>query len=182
MARNGKNHDQSQDKETDMERHLDILKKQEEILRFKRFDNESAFELGCFMMKRAKELSLQVALSIRSADGAVLFQYLCNDATALNDNWLRRKTNTVIMMGASSLRGTYNLEGNGESIEDNGLSKEDYALCGGGFPVRLEGMDHVIGAVCCSNMYHIADHEFVVDRLREYLNRPEAPSYPYTLP
>lgn len=57
-----------------------------------------------------------------------------------------------------------------------------YALCGGGFPVRLKGMEHVIGAVCCSNMYHIADHEFVVDRLREYLDCPEAPSYPYTKP
>ena len=165
-----------------MERHIDILRKQEEILRFESFDNESAFELGRFMVQRAKELSLQVALSIRSSDGAVLFQYLDNDATALNDNWLRRKANTVIKMGASSLRGTYNLETNGETIEDNGLSKTDYALCGGGFPVRLKGMEHVIGAVCCSNMYHIADHEFVVDRLREYLNLPQAPSYPYTLP
>ena len=157
---------------------MDILIQQEKLLRFDTFDNESAFELGCFMVQRAKKLALQVAVSIRSSDGAVLFQYLCNDATALNDNWLRRKANTVIKMGASSLRGTYNLESNGESIEDNGLSKKDYALCGGGFPVRLKGMEHVIGAVCCSNMYHIADHGFVVDSLREYLNCPEAPAYP----
>ena len=166
----------------DMERNINILLKQEEMLRFDTFDNESAYALGCFMVQRAKELSLDVALSVRSSDGAVLFQYLCDTATALNDNWLRRKANTVIKMGASSLRGTYTLESNGETTEDNGLSKTDYALCGGGFPVRLKGMEHVIGAVCCSNMYHIADHEFVVDRLREYLNCPEAPSYPYTKP
>ena len=82
-------------------------------------------------------------------------------------------------MGASSLRGTYTLESNKESIEDNGLTRKDYALCGGGFPVRLKGMEHVIVAVCCSNMYHIADHEFVVDRLREYLAVPQVPSYPW---
>lgn len=161
----------------EIEKNIEILKKQEELLRFDSFDNESAYELGLFMVKRAKDLGLQVAVSIRSSDGATLFQYLDNQCTALNDNWMRRKANTVIKMGASSLCAAYTLQKNKESIEDNGLSLKDYALCGGGFPVRVKNSDHVIGAVCCSNMYHVDDHEFVTGRLREFLDCPQAPAF-----
>ena len=33
-----------------------------------------------------------------------------------------------------------------------------------------------------SNLYHIADHEFIISCLKEYLNCPDAPAFPYTLP
>ena len=165
-----------------MNRHLDILEKQEEMLRFDRFDNSEAWRLGNAMVERANRLGLTVAISIRTADGGAAFQYLPDGTNALNDNWMRRKANTVSLMGHSSLYASYILEKNGESLEDNGLSSEDYALCGGGFPVRLKGTEMVIGAVVASNMYHIADHEFVTGSLREYLKCDEAPEYPYTIP
>ena len=40
----------------------------------------------------------------------------------------------------------------------------------------------LVGVVTVSNLYHIADHEFVTQSLREYLNCPECPEYPYTIP
>lgn len=67
-----------------------------------------------------------------------------------------------------------------ETLEDHGLSKADYALCGGGFPARLKD-GTLVGAVTVSNLYHIADHEFVTASLREYLNCPDCPEYPYTV-
>lgn len=36
--------------------------------------------------------------------------------------------------------------------------------------------------VYCSNLYHIADNEFVTASLREYLNCTECPEYPYIIP
>ena len=48
--------------------------------------------------------------------------------------------------------------------------------------MRIKGSKTVIGAVIASNLYHIADHEFIISCLKEYLNCPDAPAFPYTLP
>ena len=161
-----------------MERHFDILDKQEEMLRFEHFTHADALDFGLFMINRAKDLGLCVSISICSADGAILFQYLPDGTNRLNDNWMRRKANTVLLMECSSLKATYNLERNGETLSDNGLSSADYALCGGGFPLRLKD-GTMVGAAVASNMFHIADHEFIAGSLREYLGCPDVPAYPY---
>ena len=67
-------------------------------------------------------------------------------------------------------------------MRTHALSNNDYALCGGGFPIRIKGSKTVIGAVIASNLYHIADHEFIISCLKEYLNCPDAPAFPYTVP
>ena len=85
-------------------------------------------------------------------------------------------------MERSSLMSALVFERDGDTPAVHGLAEADYALCGGGFPIRVKGSSPVIGAVIASNLYHIADHEFVINCLKEYLNCPEAPDYPYTLP
>lgn len=162
-----------------MDNHLDILAKQEELLRFPKFDNETALQLGQFMIERAKKQGINVAVSIRTAGGAALFQHLMHGCNAMNDNWIRRKFNTVRLMECSSLRARVFLESVGEDLKISGLSEVDYALVGGGFPIRIAGSEPVIGAVICSNLFHVLDHEFVTGSLREFLNIPDAPKYPY---
>ena len=160
-----------------MDRHIDILEKQEQTLCFAHFTHKDALDLGLFMVNRAERLDTCVSVAVRSADGAVLFQHLPDGTCRNNENWMRRKADTVLLMDCSSLRAAYNLERYNETLEDHGLSHTDYALCGGGFPVHLlDGT--LVGAVTVSNLYHIADHEFVTASLREYLNRPECPEYP----
>ena len=162
-----------------MNRHIDILEKQEKMLRFDHFTHGDALELGLFMLKRAERLSTRVSVSIRSADGSVLFQHLPDGTKKNNENWMRRKANIVLLMDCSSLRATFNLERKNETLEDHGCSFIDYVLCGGGFPVHLQD-GTLVGAVAVSNLYHVADHEFVTGSLREYLNCPDCPEYPYT--
>ncbi len=164
-----------------MERHLDILQKQEDMLRFEHFTHKDALELGLFMLKRAERLGLCVSVAVRSAEGAVLFQHLPDGTKKNNENWMRRKANTVLQTSCSSLRTAYNFEKNHETLENHGLSVMDYVLCGGGFPARLKD-GTLVGAVTVSNLYHLADHEFVTGSLREYLNCPDCPEYPYTIP
>ena len=161
-----------------MDRHIDILEKQEEMLRFEHFTHKDALELGMFMLRRAERLNTCVSVSVRSAEGAVLFQHLPEGTSKNNENWMRRKTNTVLLMDCSSLRAAYNLERADETLEDHGCSFADYALCGGGFPIRLKD-GTLVGAAAVSNLYHIADHEFVTGSLREYLNCPDCPEYQY---
>ena len=164
-----------------MERNLEILEKQEQMLRFAHFTHADALALGLFMVERAKRLDTCVSVAVRSADGAILFQHLPDGTSRNNENWMRRKANTVLLMESSSLRAAYNLERNKETLQDHGLSQADYVLCGGGFPARLQD-GTLVGVVTVSNLYHIADHEFVTASLREYLKCDDCPAYPYTAP
>lgn len=165
-----------------MSEKLELLRKQEELLRFPEFNHEIAWELGKFMVERAKRLNLVVAVSIYSASGSIIFQYLPEGTNLLNQNWMRRKFNTVNVNEASSLRIALEWEEKGENAKIHGLAEEDYAIGGGGFPIRIRESSAIAGAVIASNMFHIADHEFVTGSLREFLNCPEAPEFPYEAP
>lgn len=162
--------------------HFDILQAQEQLLRFPKFDHSVAWELGCFMVERAREQGIVMAVSIRMANGSIVFQYLPEGTNALNEKWMGRKFNTVTLMEQSSLRATFTMEAKGETLQTHTLREEDYALCGGGFPVRVQGSEAIAGVILASNLYHITDHEFIIDCLRAFLSCPEAPSYPYTIP
>ena len=51
----------------------------------------------------------------------------------------------------------------------------DYALVGGGFPIRLKSGELVAVAVV-SAFPHYEDHQFIVDALAEYLGIDDVPS------
>lgn len=165
-----------------MAENLDILMKQEELLQFDHFDHEVAFELGTFMVSYAKKHNITIAVSIRMNNGLIVYQHCPDGTNLLNQNWMRRKFNTVQLMERSSLLSTFTWENDGDTVATHALDSKDYALCGGGFPIRIKGSGVVIGTIISSNLYHIADHEFIIDCLREFLNCPEAPKYPYTVP
>ena len=161
---------------------LDILKKQEELLQFDHFNYEDAYALGTFKVEHARKNNITIAVSIRMNNGCIVFQHCPDGTNLLNQKWMDRKFNTVKLMERSSLLSALIWKKDGDTPAVHGLAGEDYALCGGGFPIRIKGSDTVIGAVISSNLYHIADHEFVTECLRKFLNCPEAPEFPYTIP
>ena len=59
-----------------MDRHIDILEKQERMLRFDHFTHKDILDLGMFMVNRSKSLNTCVSVAIRTADGAAVFQHL----------------------------------------------------------------------------------------------------------
>ena len=93
-----------------MKHRIDILERQEQLLRFDRFCQSDALALGNLMARRAQDAGQVVAISIRLANGAILFQYLPDGTNALNEYWLRRKFNTVVTMTGSSLKEAFSLE------------------------------------------------------------------------
>lgn len=165
-----------------MSENLELLKKQEELLQFEHFNHEDAYALGTFMVEYARKNNITIAVSIRMNNGCILFQHCPDGTNLLNQKWMGRKFNSVKLMERSSLLSAMTFEEAGDTLATHALKEEDYALCGGGFPIRIKGTGAVIGAVISSNLYHIADHEFIIDCLREFLNCPEAPAFPYTLP
>lgn len=49
------------------------------------------------------------------------------------------------------------------------LKGEDYAAAGGGFPIRVKGVEGVVGVILVSGLHQEEDHKLAVDGIREYL-------------
>lgn len=161
---------------------LKILEEQERQLQFDSFNHDDALKLGNCMIEYAKKKGVIIAISVCVNSGCVVFQYCPDGTNLLNQRWMKRKFNTVREMEQSSLMSALIWEKEGCTTQTHGLKNRKYALCGGGFPIRVKGSSAVIGAIIASNLYHIADHEFIIDCLRKYLKCPEVPQYPYECP
>ena len=117
---------------------------------------------------------MPVAISIRLNNGYTVFQYAGDGTNLHNENWLRRKYNTVKTLERSSLYTYMLLRKNEETMENLFLDEKDYACCGGGFPVRVEEVG-VVGAILVSGLDHVSDHDFIVKCVSRYLHIDEVP-------
>ena len=152
-----------------------IAEIQEQKLRFSSFSNREAWELGSFIVNKAYEQNIDLAVSIRKLNGAVVFQHLMENTTKDNQNWMQRKFNTVSLTEYSSLRAWAMLGMRGETAASRGLSEFDYAFCGGGFPVRLT-TGEIAAVVIVSNLPHMQDHQTLIDMLAQWLKVSEVPT------
>ena len=151
-----------------------IAKEQEDLLRFDRFTADDAWDLGSFLVSRVRSAGIEMAISIRKLTGHILFQYCTQGTTLSNQKWMNRKFNTVVLTEGSSLRAWANLTSRNQTPQDQGVTPEDYAYCGGGFPIRLKSGE-LVGAVIVSNLPHREDHRYIVSALTDYLHRDAVP-------
>lgn len=147
---------------------IDAIKEQEKRLVLDAFDEEIAFEIGCDLRARAKAVNAPVSIEIRSSSRRFFFATLPG-ATPENQDWGRRKINTVLRTYKSSMRAglEYNAEGR-EQWPDVGLRYEDFVIHGGGFPVTVKGVG-VIAAIGISGLPSIEDHEMSAFALADRL-------------
>ena len=147
---------------------IEIVNKQEEMLRLEHFSNRDAWELGSFLVQRMFDRQIDMAISIRKLNGNIIFHYQTQNTTLSNQQWMQRKFNTVSLTEASSLRAWATAELKGQTLEVQGISSADYAFCGGGFPIRLKSGE-LVAVLIVSNLPHKLDHGFVIDGLSEWL-------------
>ncbi|MGL6167587.1 MAG: heme-binding protein [Fusobacteriaceae bacterium] len=148
---------------------IEKIKKQEENLKFDLFNHKVALEFGEFVVKSAKIKKLNIAVSIFLDSDCPIFQYFFEGTNLLNKKWIERKYNTVKTMQRSSLLSMLKFEENQETLENHGLKNEKYALCGGGFPIRIKSSDLIVGVIVISNMHHLKDHSFIVECLNKFI-------------
>jgi uncharacterized protein (UPF0303 family) len=147
-----------------------IIRKQEEALTFDRFDETEAFALGMALHRRASESGMPLVIEVRSWDRLLFFAALPGSSSN-NANWVRRKINVVKMFHKSSYRMTLEQDRPDGTLPPRyGLDPADYALAGGGFPIKVAGVG-IIGAVAVSGLPQRDDHELVVEALCERLGR-----------
>jgi len=154
---------------------IETTRKQEELLRFDHFSNRDAWNLGSFLVQRVFDRQIDMAISIRKLNGNVIFQFATQNTTLSNQQWMQRKFNTVSLTESSSLRAWATAALKGQSLSDQGISSEDYAFCGGGFPIRLKSGE-LVAVLIVSNLPHKQDHGFIIDSLSEWLGVPNVPT------
>lgn len=148
---------------------LDIVEKQEEILRFETFSRQDAMELGNLICRMAEEKYKEdVAVKI-VMDGLAVFSCFMGKTGLKNDWWMSCKYNTVLQTGTSSLKALLLHVAGKKKFGQWYEQKNSYYLCGGAFPLRTkEG--RIFGCVLVSGLTHEKDHQLIVDALSETLH------------
>ncbi len=150
---------------------LQQIATQERELRFHRFDEDAAWQLGCWLRDQAAVRSLGIVIDIRRF-GQPLFYAALPGTTPDNPDWVRRKINTVERFHRSSYAIGLELKAkNSDLTEKYALPARDYASHGGSFPLAVHGAG-VIGTVTVSGLPQREDHELVVESLCAALGKP----------
>jgi uncharacterized protein (UPF0303 family) len=158
------------------EERIALIRKQEKLAVFSRFNEEDAFDLGSMVILLARQTSAPVIVNIRTPN-RTLFHASLPGSAADNDEWARRKSNIVLRYNQSSLLFGETLALKGREINpDMGITLAEYAGHGGSFPIRIvQGL--VIAAITVSGLRQIDDHNMVVEALGSYL-KLELPKVP----
>lgn len=153
--------------------HSDDIKqiiRQEQALIFNSFNDDAGFQLGSALRAMAVKEKLTVAIEIALWDRKVFFAST-DGATADNMDWLRRKFNVVRRYHVSSYRMVLELDRDDRMFPAHrALDVADYALAGGGFPLRVANAG-VIGAVIVSGLPQREDHNLVVRAVADHLGQ-----------
>lgn len=145
---------------------------EEDELRFERFTNEEALELGLMIVDKANARGVAITSEIQR-NGQVLFHYAMSGTAMDNDEWVRRKARTVNRFSMSSYHYGLWLEQKGQTLHQRGLDEFLFAASGGGFPLRIRNVG-VIGSITVSGLPHEQDHALVTECVREFLGRSPA--------
>ncbi|KAJ5721559.1 uncharacterized protein N7483_009493 [Penicillium malachiteum] len=166
---------------------------------FQSFTASTAWTLGTALRTRILSLPegtrkpalISIALATATSGGTplhVVFQAVTESGTIPdNENWVRRKRNTVLRWGVSSWAMRQKvISGLGASASANevesafvkkfalasangGAVADEYAIHGGGYPIRVRGVDGVVAVVVVSGLKQEDDHQVVADTIKEVI-------------
>jgi endoglucanase len=147
---------------------LASLARQEQLLQFDSFNNDTALALGMQVIELARAAHKKVAVNV-TRDGLMLFYFGLDGITADHANWIRRKSNLVNRTGHSSFYTHNEIKNNGGDVNAIPmLDQRDYAAQGGSFPLILKGTGP-IGTITVTGLSGPEDHAMVVAALKACL-------------
>ena len=131
------------------------------------FGEEIARKLGDIAVNIAARRRLPIVVSVKSMH-RTLYYCALEGSSADNDTWIRRKENTVLHFGKSSLEVGTLLRREGRTLADSGLSEQHYTIYGGGVPLRV-GNAGIVGVMSVSGLEDYKDHELVIETMSWHL-------------
>lgn len=151
-----------------MEDLLKQLLQEEQEIQFGKFNENTAWKIGCLLVEHSMREGLPVTIDITRGEHQ-LFHASLQGTSPDNDEWIKRKVRLVYRLGHSSYYMGQLLKSKGKAIEEAYLiSESQYAPHGGCFPIIVKDVG-VIGTVTVSGLQQEEDHKLVVQTLRDYL-------------
>ncbi len=150
----------------------ELYLQQEKQYLFPEFSRADVWELACDLIESNKDYPKQVAMEIY-IENVMMFRYFPAHAGTLQEMWLKKKRNTVLALGKSSVLSAAELAMNEKTILDvvPGLpNPDDYAVCGGGVPLRTQD-GHIFGTVCVTGLPDIQDHALIMGGLDRFFRK-----------
>ncbi len=146
------------------------LLQQEENLQFTHFNEDTAWEIGRWLVDHAVDQNLPITIDIRRGEHQI-FHASRPGTSADNDAWVMRKVRLVNRTGHSSFYWSRLLASEGKTIEETLLLPEsEYAPHGGCFPIIIKGSG-MIGTITVSGLPQEEDHKLVILALKHYLEK-----------
>ena len=145
---------------------INLLNEENECT-LKNFSHEDSILLGELALEIIKRKKLNCAMEVRLGE-FVVFHISFVGTSKENDWWMNRKANVVKLKGHSSL---YERVLSEEKDEDwfrvNNVEEENFAIHGGGFPIKLEN-GQLAGTLLISGLPQIDDHNLAVEILKKF--------------
>ena len=157
----------------DLQTEIERVRAQEAALACVPFDAQRAWELGVALREAALARSASLCIEVRLS-GHTVFLHAMPGTSPSNADWVRRKHNTVELLGRSSYAVGLQMTQENTTLADKmGLPLRDYASHGGCVPLR-DASGTVWGSVGVSGLPQLQDHELVVEVLGTFVGRARA--------
>lgn len=146
-----------------------------EAIALSRFDTTTAWDIGCAVRSLVIEEFPEkpVVIDVTLANGQVVFHATSGPGVALdNDEWVRRKRNTVLRWGFSSFYMGAKVRSKGGDMQKAlYVTEADYAAHGGCVPIRVKGSDVVLATLTISGLPQQDDHITALRVLGEFAKK-----------
>jgi uncharacterized protein (UPF0303 family) len=147
---------------------LEQLLLEEQQLQFDYFNEDTAWEIGCWLVNFAIQNELPITIDIQRGEQQI-FHTARPGTSADNDEWVKRKVRLVNRFGHSSFYIGQLLKSEGLSIEEKFLLPEsEFAPHGGCFPIIIKDTG-VIGTITVSGLPQEDDHKVVIAALKYFV-------------
>lgn len=142
------------------------------------FTSSDAWELGHLLYARLLPFAdagrpTLISIALANGGGQTLFQAAVGSGTAPdNALWVARKRNTVLRFGASTWLQHCKYAGDEDAFRAKfGMSPDQasqYAIHGGGVPIRVRGVEGVVAVVVVSGLKQHEDHGVIVEVINKH--------------
>ena len=157
---------------------LQTITQVDSSLVFPSFDSTTAWALGSLLRTRLLTHANPTCISINLANTTPLFYAATKPGTTPdNTSWVQRKQRSVLRFGCSTWFLSNKFGGDeGAFAAKYGLGERvgDYAIHGGGWPVRVRGVEGVVAVVVVSGLKQDQDHQVIVQTVRDFLGAAAA--------
>ena len=140
------------------------------------FTADDAFAIGVALRERLRIISetpTVVNITLANSNN-LLFHAVSRSGgvTPDNDSWVARKRATVLRWGISTWAMHHKMKGDEEAFKKKfmlGETAGNYAIHGGGVPVKVRGVEGIIGCIVVSGLKQHQDHQVIVEALETFL-------------